>query len=74
MHENENIQKRCQKALFLKRKHKNCMAILPKVACENKSSALSQKGNKPQGSKNLKRMNYILTCLSSGLLVGINFS
>lgn len=50
------------------------MAILPKVACENKSSAVSHKENKPQDSKNLKRMNYILTYLSSGLLVGINFS
>lgn len=43
IHENENIQKRCQKS---KRKHKNYMAILPKVAFENKS-AVSHKGNKP---------------------------
>lgn len=33
---------------FKKRKHKNCMKILPKAACENKSSAVSHKGNKPQ--------------------------
>lgn len=33
---------------FLKKKHKNYMEILPKVACENKSSAVSHKGNKPQ--------------------------
>lgn len=30
------------------RKYKNYMAILPKVPCENKSSAVSHKGNKPQ--------------------------
>lgn len=30
------------------------MAILPKVTCENKSSAVSHKGNKLQDSKNLK--------------------
>lgn len=61
------------KSPFL-RKHKNYMTILPKVACENKSSAVSHRKTNRNDSKNLKRMNYILIRHSLGLLVGIKFS
>lgn len=45
------------KSPFL-RKHKNYMAILPKVACENKSFVVSHRETNRNDSKNLKRMNY----------------
>lgn len=61
------------KSPFL-RKHKNYMAILPKVACGNKSSAVSHRETNRNNSKNLKWMNYILIRLSLGLLMGIKFS
>lgn len=42
------FRKDVKKHFFKKRKHKNYMKILPKAACENKSSAVNHKGNKPQ--------------------------
>lgn len=48
-------------------RHKNYMTILRKLL------RLVIREPSHNDSKNLKRINYILICVSSGLLVGIKF-